>query len=211
MADVIKLGTLVKLEDGAEGIVGHKTSDISGNITVEVLFPSRPTRLVPLEKVEAIGDAAPTPLRAFVEAAQAAVRPPPSRESEIMEMDTLVDSNVLAKKLRAEVRALKAALEKSEASRVDSTKMVIQLRSQFDKIISEVIAENKTLVRAAENSVVTGYKARANQFSRGGDTDIDGRISAAGSFKSADTATVGPAAGASVLGQGPQQYALASD
>ena len=68
--------------------------------------------------------------------------------------------------------------------------------------------ENKTLVRAAENSVATGYKARANQFSRGGDTDIDGRISAAGSFKSADTAV---AAGAAVLGRGPRQYGLASD
>lgn len=54
----------------------------------------------------------------------------------------------------------RAALSKSEAARIDSTKMVNVLRSKFDKIIAEIIAENKTLVRAAENRSALSHSAQ---------------------------------------------------
>lgn len=208
----------VMVSDGSnflEGVVADVAFD--GVATVTVVFPNTAARTVTMDQVVPVGLETSTPLRTFVAAIMAATTAPrksdsvpeaePEPEAE-PPIETLLGDGggVETKKLRAECAALRAALKKSEAARIDSTKMVTELKTKFEKIVAEIIAENKTLVKAAENSVVAGYREAPSRFSARG-TDVDGRVSAAGSFRSGP----GNTAGAGGVGVQPNRYGLAAD
>ena len=89
-------------------------------------------------------------------------------------------------RLDRENTELRKRLAAADKERGDTAQMVVQMKSKFEDIIEEIVAENASLVKAAERSVAIGYQHKPSRLGQAANVTqgADGRLSAAGSFRS---------------------------
>ncbi len=89
-------------------------------------------------------------------------------------------------RLDRENAALRERLAAADKERVQTAQMCVQMKAKFENIIEEIVAENASLVKAAERSVAIGYQHKPTRLGKAANVTQgpDGRLSAAGSFRS---------------------------
>jgi|EP01044_Picomonas_judraskeda_P009461 hypothetical protein len=89
-------------------------------------------------------------------------------------------------RLDRENTALRERLAAADAERIQTAQMCVQMKAKFENIIEEIVAENASLVKAAERSVAIGYQHKPTRLGKAANVTQgpDGRLSAAGSFRS---------------------------
>eukprot|EP01047_Picozoa_sp_COSAG01_P028792 COSAG01_NODE_1948_length_8825_cov_9.036214_3_plen_242_part_00 len=126
--------------------------------------------------------------RVLASLARALGRPPtpPPMPAPRMAQESLTASEDALAKLDSQNQELKLRLGKSEQARLESTAAVKQLRAKFEQIVEEIMAENRSLIKAAERSVEIGYQHKPSRMgaTTAMSSTVDGRMSAAGSFRS---------------------------
>ena len=89
-------------------------------------------------------------------------------------------------RLDRENATLRERLAAADKERVQTAQMCVQMKAKFENIIEEIVAENASLVKAAERSVAIGYQHKPTRLGKAANVTQgpDGRLSAAGSFRS---------------------------
>lgn len=89
-------------------------------------------------------------------------------------------------RLDRENAKLREQLLATERERTETAQMCVQMKTRFENIIEEIVSENASLVKVAERNVAIGYQHKPTRLNRAGNgpQGADGRLSAAGSFRS---------------------------
>ena len=106
--------------------------------------------------------------------------PAPETAEELGGMDEAFE------RLDRENAALRERLAAADNERAQTAQMCMQMKAKFENIIEEIVAENASLVKAAERSVAIGYQHKPTRLGKAANVTQgpDGRLSAAGSFRS---------------------------
>ena len=120
---------------------------------------------------------------------EAAAAPEPEPEPELVptiaaeELGGMEEAFV---RLDRDNAALRERLAAADAERIQTAQMCVQMKAKFENIIEEIVAENASLVKAAERNVAIGYQHKPTRLGKAANViqGPDGRLSAAGSFRS---------------------------